>query len=156
MLLNTSPMENVVCTCVVGDCDAQRVGRCWVKGTLISDVAAVVRFGLCKPNVVLIWSVSSHGDLPGLAAAATVASSTITACLCSLQRQLKGTCSSSWTSSAWTYWAGLGRYWPTSRRQDVKCSNSVESPARLFLPACLILFFGLVHLNLFSPTFRKN
>lgn len=67
------------------------------KGKSISDAAVVVRSGLCKLNVVLIWSVGGHGavDSPGLAAAATTASSSVAACLYSQQRQLKGTCRSS-------------------------------------------------------------
>lgn len=67
------------------------------KGKSISDAAAVVRSGLCKLNVVLIWSVGGCGavDSPGLAAAATMASSSAAACLHPQQRQLKGTCRSS-------------------------------------------------------------
>lgn len=93
MLLKTSPVENVVCTCVAEDCDAQGVEQMLRKGNLISDAAAVVRPGLCKLNVVLIWSIGGHRavDSPESAAAATMTSPSTSACLCPQQRQLKGT-----------------------------------------------------------------
>lgn len=135
MLLKTNPVENVACACVAEDCDAQGVGRCWVKG---SQFLMLLRLWdlVSANNVVLIWSVGGYAavDSPGLAAAATMASSSAAACLHPQQRQLKGTCHSSWTSSVWMYWAGLSQYWPTFTRQDVKCSDSVERPARLFFP----------------------
>lgn len=61
------------------------------RGNSISDAAAVLRSGLCKLNVVLIWSVGSHGalDSPKFAATATVASPSASACLCPQQRKLK-------------------------------------------------------------------
>lgn len=152
MLLKTSPVENVPCACVADDCDAQGVSSCWVKGTRFLMLLQLWDLGLCKLNVVFIWSVSSCGavDSPGMAAAATMASSSTTACLCPQQRQQKGTCSSSWTSSVWTYWAGLYWCWPTSTRQDGEVQWFSRKSCS-FIPPCLLNAIFFVWSALISP-----